>query len=1085
MSRQSTISRFFKPVKKEETIQISSSLSESKDKAGGSRDTSICLDDSSDDDIIISNTEVTSSTTTKPQEPDKQMELAQLEQPEQIQITTELGNSQNIPDISRFSFKRRLSEVSKLTAPPTDNIGNDSTFDRRLSKIMKKRKTVFGKSNILDDDLSDDETADGNSDIKRPTKKGSAKLTPLDQQVQKLKLDNMDKILVVRVGYKYKCFAQDAVVASKILQIKLIPGKMTIDGSLDSDANYKQFAYCSFPDVRLDVHLQRLVYHNLKVAVVEQSETTAIKKNSSNKSSVFEREISNTFSKATYAVNHSFGKKSNGNNILGDNKSIWGLTISSPTKKTIEYFVVSINLSSGAIITDSFADNFRSTDKLATRMKYLEPSECVILSSEELPKEILKVFNEYECNVSCRTETDFNLGGAFDKTEEDKLNMLFKNLSSNFTINSTLENTVKLLASYLKQYNVQECMFFATNYKSFLSSVYMTLDHNTIECLDISSNLGGKGSLFWILDHTRTSFGSRKLRNWILHPLVNRHDLEERYDAIECIRETVSDIFFDSLNNILSKVPDLLNTLNRISYGNTSRKEVYFFLKQLVVIRDHFQLHNEYIKREILNTSGKIHNKTGLLVRIFQKLDDCFKNVQLPTLFSMINISAVLDKDSTKQITEFFNLNNYDNPDKIVDIHRQIEGIKTELDENLVTIRKILKRPYLEYKNDSEYLIEIRNSQVKNVPSDWVKVNSTKVVSRFWTPSTSSLVERLNYSKEILINECNTEYSRYLGKINEEYAGLKMMVESLAEYDCILSLAATSCNANYCRPTFSEIGSNHSQKISIKQGRNPIIESLDVQYVPNDVNMSQDEGKVNIITGPNMGGKSSYIRQVALLIIMAQIGSYVPATSMELTMFDHILTRIGAQDNILDGRSTFRMEMEDVLRCISQSTPRSLLLLDEVGRGTGSIDGKAISYALLRYLVEENTNCPLVLFTTHFPELCKAIDSPLLKNYFMDFVEEYKENETWPSVTFLYVLKPGVSSDSYGLNVAKLANIPKTILHSAYEKSNQLKMNEKDETALLDIPLKIKRLLEYIQKGDTYSTELFISLYSDLLNSVS
>ncbi|GMM54085.1 mismatch repair protein [Maudiozyma humilis] len=1077
MSKQSTISRFFKPIKKDDVDRVTVSHQEDNHQSGNSKDTSICLDDSSDDDMIIENHAVSVN------EHHDQPVIQQPKTEEQTQGPTKADVHDDEQGIKHFAFKKHSESESDSNMTAMHERQAESSFDQKLGKIMKKRKVDFKVSSMFHDELNNENNSDENESTSKSTKKGSGKLTPLDQQVQKLKLENMDKVLVVRVGYKYKCFAQDAVIVSKILQIKLIPGKLTIDGSNDSDANYKQFAYCSFPDVRLDVHLQRLVYHNLKVAVVEQSETTAIKKNSSNKSNVFQREISNTFSKATYGVNHSFDRKSNTNPILGNTKSIWALEIVNGCTNNLEYRLVSVNLNSGEIITDIFSDNYRSTDKISTRIKYLEPSECVVISSDGIPKSLQKVFTAQECILTVNQELPHS-GEHFTEDEEKKLAILFDKLAPQYGGNQRFMTTIKALVTYLKQYNLQQSVFFSSNYKSFASTLYMTMDHSTIECLDISSNSGGKGSLFWILDHTRTSFGSRKLRQWILHPLVNHDDLEKRYDAIDCIRETVDDIFFDSLNNILSKAPDLLNTLNRMTYGRTSRKEVYFFLKQLIVVRDHFKLHDAYIKNEILNETGKIHKGSVYLVEIFRRLVNYFASLQLPNLFSMINISAVLDKDTTIQITEFFNLNNYDNSAEILDIQRQIEGIKSELDENLKSIRKILKRPYLEYKNNIEYLIEIRNTQVKGVPPDWVKVNSTKVVSRFWTPSTAKLVDRLNYLKEVLIRECNSEYVRFLGKISEEYSGLKSVIESLAEYDCILSLAATSCNTNYCRPQFHK-ECDKSQYIHISQGRNPIIESLDVQYVPNDVNMAQNDGKINIITGPNMGGKSSYIRQVALLIIMAQVGSYVPASSMKLTLFDRILTRIGAQDSILDGMSTFRMEMEDVLRCLTQSTSRSLLLLDEVGRGTGSIDGKAISYALLRYLVGQDTNCPLVLFTTHFPELSNSIHSPLLKNYFMDFVEEYKENESWPSVIFLYTLKPGVSSDSYGLNVAKLAHIPLAILESAFEKSSQLKEREKNETTLLNTPLMIKQILQNLNSDNNYDKESLVSLYNGLLESIT
>lgn len=311
------------------------------------------------------------------------------------------------------------------------------------------------------------------------------------------------------------------------------------------------------------------------------------------------------------------------------------------------------------------------------------------------------------------------------------------------------------------------------------------------------------------------------------------------------------------------------------------------------------------------------------------------------------------------------------------------------------------------------------------------------MISRFLTPKTKELVELLQYHKDLLYEEISEEYKRFLKRIASNYHAIKNFVDDIATYDCMLSLTAVSCNVGYTKPKFID---GAEQKIVAKKARNPIIESLDVDYVPNDINMHSEDGRVVVITGPNMGGKSSYIRQVALIVILAQIGSFVPADSLELTVFDQILTRIGSNDDILRGQSTFKTELSETVQILNTCTDRSLLLLDEVGRGTGTRDGNAIAWALLNYFVHKK-DCPFILFTTHFT-IVTTIESKLLKNYHMDYVEQKNDKENWTTVIFLYKLKPGVTESSYGLNVAKLAGIDTSIINRAHD----VALNYKEDT---------------------------------------
>lgn len=863
------------------------------------------------------------------------------------------------------------------------------------------------------------------------------KLTPLDQQIKDLKQSNMDKLLVVRVGYKYKCFAQDAAIASSILHIKLIAGKLTFDNSDPQDTNHKQFAYCSFPDTRLNVHLERLVHHDLKVGVVEQSETSAIKKYSkdTNKNQVFKRRITNTFSKATYGINNTFSQVKGP--VLGDSTSIWALSVTSKPNNHFAYKLISANLNNGEVTYDTFEENSSAVDKLNARLKYLNPKEMVI--DQELPGRLKKLFERESCVVHIR---------SIPKSPNAKI----KSICDELNLSETHLNMGSILHEYLEDYGNEELLLLPSTYKPFVSKAHILLNSNAFESLDIFSNDGSKGSLFWILDHTRTSFGSRQLKEWVLKPLLNKLDIEDRLDAIECIKSEINHLFFESLNRILKGSPDLLRTLNRITYGSTSRKEVFHFLKQLSLFISHFETHSAFLQRQLSFGDENICKKSKLLTNILSQMVAYSKNSIVTLLLPMINASAVMQKDVEKQIVEFFNLNNYDHSEKIIQRQRHISAVQDELSDELLNIRKLLHRPHMDYKDKVDYLIEIRNTQVKGLPLDWVKVNNTKMVSRFHTPTTMRLIEKLQYHKDLLLHEANEEFNFFSIRIKKEYSSLRDYIKNIGIYDAILALAATSCNQNYVRPRFTD----KKQFIKATNARNPVIESLDISYVPNDISMSEEDGKVLILTGPNMGGKSSYVRQVALLVILAQIGSFVPADFFELSIFDSIFTRIGAYDNILQGESTFKVEMTDIMQIIEGYTSGSLLLLDEVGRGTSTEDGKAIAYSLVKYFLDL-PDCPLILFTTHYPTLA-SISNDQLRNYYMDYIEEKKSGQNWSSVVFLYKLRPGTASNSFGLNVAKLAGIDSVIINRAFEVSETMR-RENESNSNMALPYRLKNTL--------------------------
>lgn len=339
-----------------------------------------------------------------------------------------------------------------------------------------------------------------------------------------------------------------------------------------------------------------------------------------------------------------------------------------------------------------------------------------------------------------------------------------------------------------------------------------------------------------------------------------------------------------------------------------------------------------------------------------------------------------------------------------------------------------------------EYLIEVENSSstIKKVPASWVKVSGTKKVSRFHTPEVIQFLRQRDQHKEALAAACDKAYISLLAEISTHYQPFRDSVQSLATLDCLISLATIANQPGYSKPEYTD-----ETCICVEKGRHPMVEQLLLDtYVPNDIDLASDQTRALLVTGPNMGGKSSYVRQIALIAIMGQIGSYVPAQSAKLGMLDAVYTRMGAFDNMLAGESTFMVELSETADILKQATPRSLVILDELGRGTSTHDGVAIAQAVLDYMVRSLRS--LTLFITHYQHLSNMVHSfrdHELRNVHMRFTESRTNTEEEEEITFLYEVGEGVAHRSYGLNVARLANLPAPLLDLAKRKSAELEEN--------------------------------------------
>ncbi|CDK27179.1 unnamed protein product [Kuraishia capsulata CBS 1993] len=881
------------------------------------------------------------------------------------------------------------------------------------------------------------ETPDDDRTVKKPDIAASVKLTPLEQQFVELKSNNPESVLAIRVGYKYKFFGEDARVVAGLLDIMLLDGKFSIDlkNPPPRDKMHSRYAYCSIPDNRLHIHLKRLLGAGLKVGVVEQTETAALKSNSANKSKIFERDISRVYTAATYIDDNEAGES-----ILSLDRGGGYILAVSESDGLIS--VVGVHLLSGEIVYDTFADGAMHSE-FETRLFHLYPVEIMVvgeishLTSRTLDGFKSHVYKHDNATTLRVLSREREVTGIY----YDEFTRLLENSPSTLDLflnqlTADVQQCCAQLAVYLKEFGLASVFEVSSNYNKFADlNRRMILDANTLQNLEIFRNYtNGKevGSLLYLLDHTRTKFGGRLLRKWLYQPLMNYEDIAGRSASVDDILNGDNRRIFERLGGFLHSTPDLEKGLAKIHYKRTKRKETYILVRQFVELIGLFCNFETLTEQNF--RSKHLYDLLMTTQHICKDELGGFKD-----LLNMIRSDAAMDEaDLDQQRAQFFK---YDYFESLKSGDIEVKEVEKELETELVQIKTFLKRPAMTYDchaNDP-YLVSVRNTQVKSLPSDWVKISGTKSVSRFKTPEMVRLQKQLQYKQGLLLQECDRCYLEFLEKIDQSFILLKRLVNTLAELDCLFSLAAVAIgNSDYTRPTFV-----HKQVISLRKSRNPVAEVVhsSKHYIANDVEMSEEDSRILIVTGPNMGGKSSFIKQIALTVIMAQMGSFVPAETATLGVFDSVFIRMGAQDEIMKGKSTFEVELSECSTILRQCTDKSLVLLDEVGRGTSATDGLAIAHSILDFLITTEGKRPFTLFITHFPALESFEDShgPVVKNVHMGYRLEKSSGSDVEDLVFLYKLARGVCRESYGLNAARLANIDERILKRGLEISSRMR----------------------------------------------
>lgn len=950
-----------------------------------------------------------------------------------------------------------------------------------IAMIKRRNFQIDDETAALDEDGDGDDMEEEEATKPKSTKKKGAKsgkLTPMEIQFLDIKRKHMDTVLIVEVGYKFRFFGEDARIAAKELSIVCIPGKFRYDERKPpppsspffhsyrpltkiwtdpSEAHLDRFASASIPVPRLPVHAKRLVAAGHKVGVVRQIETAALKKAGDNRNAPFVRKLTNVYTKGTYVdeigeLDKDSGGAPPGGYLLCITES---KVKGSGTDEKVDVGILAVQPATGDIIYDNFEDGFMRRE-IETRLLHISPCEFLLVGDmSKATDKLLQHLSGTSSNIfgdRTRIErvskgktmaaeayshvTQFYAGKLKDNSGEQASALLDKVLK----LPEPVTVCLSAMITHLTEYGLEHIFDLTKYFTSFSTRSHMLINGTTLESLEVyrnSTDHSEKGSLLWAIDKTHTRFGQRLLRKWIGRPLLDKEALEERVAAVEELFENRSTWRVDKLEGLLTHIKsDLERSLIRIYYGKCSRSELLSVLQSLQKIS------MEYAKVKAPADTGF---ESSLLKDAICTIPHIGEIVV--TFLEKINPEAARRDDKY----EFFR--EAEETEDISNHKLGIAAVEQELDAHRHdAAQKLGKKSSVPYATCAgiDYLIEVPNTDLKKVPASWIKISGTKKLSRFHTPQVVRLISERDQHKEALAAACDEAFRSLLTSISAAYQPLRDAVSALATLDCLLSLSKVAALPGYSKPTF--LPSTNDPTISISAGRHPIAEhTLPNGYIPFTTTLSSPSPLAHLITGPNMGGKSSFVRAVALLVLLAQVGSFVPADAMSLTLADAIHTRMGARDNLFAGESTFMVEVSETASILRSATPRSLVVLDELGRGTSTHDGAAIAHAVLEHVVRE-TKC-LTLFITHYQNLAKiasGLEDGLVKNVHMRFTatkpsanndasdSDVEEGAGEEEITFLYEVAEGVAHRSYGLNVARLARIPSRVLEVAAKKSCEL-----------------------------------------------
>ena len=841
--------------------------------------------------------------------------------------------------------------------------------------------------------------------------------TPLMKQYNAIKVKYPDALLLFRVGDFYETFGEDAIKASTILGIVLTR-------RANGPGQYIELA--GFPHHSIDTYLPKLVKAGHRVAICDQLEDPKLTKK------IVKRGITEL---VTPGVSYN-------DKILEHNVNNFLASIHLEPKICGISF---LDVSTGEFYITQGSEEY--VDKL---LQSFRPSEVIIQKNKV--KRFQEIFGE---KFYINTFEDWVF------TNDFATDILLKHFETTSLKGFGVENLdYGIIAAGAALHYLAETQHDKTAHICKISRIeedhYVWLDKFTIRNLELIGTSNENAVTFIdIVDQTITPMGSRLMKRWTLLPLKDKQPIEERLDVVEYLINNADDA--DILKQNIKLIGDLERLISKVAVGKINPREIVQIKKALYSI--------ETIKTECEKAKNPALNKIAEQLNACQIIRDKIEKEINPEAPVMVNKGNVIAKGVNEELDELRMLA-YSGKDYLVKVQQR------EIENTGITSLKI------GFNNVFGYYLEVTNTHKDKVPAEWNRKQTLVNCERYITEELKEYEEKILGAEEKILSLETKLYNDLLFSVSDYIQPIQLNANLIARLDCLLSFSTVAIQNNYVRPEI-----NNSYVIDIKNGRHPVIEKklpLGEKYIANDVYLDNDDQQIIIITGPNMSGKSALLRQTGLIVLMSQMGSFVPADKATIGLVDKVFTRVGASDNISSGESTFMVEMNETASILNNISNRSLILLDEIGRGTSTYDGISIAWAIAEFLHEHPLFKSKVLFATHYHELNEmATSMRRIKNYHISV------KEIGNKVIFLRKLTPGGSEHSFGIHVARMAGIPNTVIDRANDILSQLEKSHSSEELTQKVASKNKRAavedyqLSFIQLDDP----LLQQIKEDIINT--
>ena len=789
-------------------------------------------------------------------------------------------------------------------------------------------------------------------------------LSPMMRQYYDIKKDLPEAIVFYRLGDFYEMFFDDAIYVSRLLELAL---------TRRDCGNNMRAPMCGVPFHSYQSYAQKLISSGLKVAICEQLEDPALTKG------LVKRGIVNILTPGT-ATDFMGGEGDKDNNYL---MSIYCIGS--------QFGIAAADISTGDF--DATQLTFEANgEHLMNLIGRYRPSEILYNPAFESTPEYEVIRQGFTTSFTKRSDR------SFDGDTVKKHKYVMQDIDK-FYDPSMLLSACGAIAQYAEETKTGRVMYLNT-VKCFVMSDTMELDYSTRTNLELTATIRSKskrGSLLWAIDRTKTAMGGRLLRKWIEEPLVVTSLINSRLDAVEEAYDKY--MARQEMIEALSGLYDIERLSGKVSLGSCNARDLISLRNSLAKIPFLIECSSQF--------------KKGIFKQINKDLDP------LQDIYELIDSGISEECPLTLKDGDIIKRGYSEECDELYEIATNAKQYILQL-ENSEKEKTGIKTLKISYNKVFGYYIEVPRSQADNVPDNYIRKQTLANNERYITPEIKVLEDKIvNASSKRVALEYEL-FNEIRIKVAAASERLFRTARAVALIDVISSLAQLASDENYCRPVV-----DNSEIIEIEAGRHPVVEKTlndTAGFISNDTSLDENR-RLMVLTGPNMAGKSTYMRQVAIITLMAQIGSFVPAKSARIGLVDHIFTRIGASDDISMGQSTFMVEMREVSYILKNATRRSLLLLDEVGRGTSTYDGLSIAWAVIEYIMDPNILYSRTIFATHYHELNQL--SRICRGVFNNHVD-VKENKD--GVVFLHKIVDGGTSDSYGIEVARLAGVPNDVL---------------------------------------------------------